>query len=164
VSAPSVSPTKSFALPDNAIRWRPLWPKATAQIFLNLNEYEMEKALQDGRLAWIFNIGGDNHKRKELRVLAYSVFECAGMKVEGITPTANLTLEQVAKILFGQRTVLRSVEVARVFFCERKHIHKLESGKLLTVASQPEQRLGPNSSTRITRESLVRFLERRRIT
>lgn len=163
MSTQAANPTRTLSLPENALRWRPLWPKSTAQIFLNLNEYDLEKKLDHG-LHWVFNIGRSSSKCKAIRVFAYCVFECAGLSVEGITPTANLSFERIAELIFGKRPTLRSVEVARLFFCERRHIHWLTHDKDLATIGTPAQRFGPNASPKITRDSLVKFLERRRIT
>jgi len=165
-SLPSPSGHGSFCLPENAIRWRPLWPVAAVQIFLNVDEYELEKQLQDGRLAWIFDIGlhpPKPRRRRELRVFAWCVLESAGVSIPQLAPTRRLSFDRVAELILGKRETLRSGELSRIFHCQRAHIRHLAAAGWLKSVAEARPRFGPTSSPRITRASIVAFLNARRV-
>lgn len=157
---------RSFFLPENTIRWRPLWPVSAVQIILNVDEYNLEKRLEDGSLPWVFDISrGPDRRRAERRVLAWCVWEYLGQRAEGISPTAKLKFERVVDLILGHnRDTVRSAELGRCLHCQRKHIHELTQAKQLEVVAERLPRRGPASSPRITRQSITAFLERRRMT
>jgi len=161
-------PTKpgyySFGLSDSEVKFRPLWPVETAAIWLRTNTKGIEKRMQDGRIAWAFDISAGSRRVREIRLLAYSVLECAGSQIESLMPTKNLPFQKVADLILGnQRATVRGIELQRIFLVSPRLIENLRKTNDVPAIGIPSTRYGINASPQFARSAVIEFLKRRRI-
>lgn len=127
----------------------PLVTVEVARIGLGVDAETVVEAIEDGRLAWAFNIAQDLWSRcRELRIWS----PCLGT---GPLPCDELE-EVVADIIGTSRPTVRGAEVERLLLCSSAHVKALHDGGLLRGEIVGHTR-------HVTRESLAAFLSARRV-
>ena len=151
---------------------RPLIPVEVAMVLLDRDEDEVLAAIESGVLGWAWNIGCPNAERRELRIWRDSLLALLegrrqetggpeGRSQEDSKEQKPLSLEEILRGVLPNRPV-RSTELQRFFSCSSTHITHLLRDGCLTAAGRRQRDDGPNSFTRITRDSVVKFLTDRR--
>jgi hypothetical protein len=137
---------------------RPLIPVEVAMVLLDRDEDEVLAAIESGVLGWAWNIGCPTAERRELRIWRDSLLALLNGQAN---PETDLT-----KILRGvlPNRPVRSTELQRFFSCSSTHVTHLLRDGCLTAAGRRQREDGPNSFTRITRDSVLKFLTERRET
>lgn len=164
-AAPSV-PVFTDIYVMTILRRRPLWRAHTAQDYLIIpNDAEFLKMIDEGKLCWAWDIGASrDRKRKEVRVLAHCIVEQAYGPIKSVGPTSELTFAQVVDLVVSHhRANILGTELQRMFACSPQHIADLGQSKELSRIAEQLPSSGPAASRHYTRESVVRFLETRRI-
>jgi len=121
----------------------------TARVVRGVDAESIVAQIEEGSIAWAWDIGLAGTGRRELRIWS----GCLG------TPVAvRLTEAQVIEEVIGtQRPTLRGSEVERLLCCSAQHVAALhERGALAGVVAGKVRHL--------RRESLVEFLRQRRVT
>lgn len=164
--APAVSRQSTDLYLATVLRRRPLWTLGAVQVFLDLDPYGAESRIQDGRIAWAFDLGAPKkRKRMNIRLLGHCAVELAHGVSRMIGPTKDLTLARVIELVLPHhRPELRGTDLQRAFSCGVDLIADLARAREIATATGGRPSSGPNSSPRFTRQSVVGFLERRRIT
>ena len=165
VARPSIVPVLGSGITLLHLRRRPLWKADTCCDYLDIMTQDFLRLVDNGGLAWAFDIGAaTNRVRKEIRVLAHCAVERAHGPIKSIGPTANLKFSAVIELILPHhRSSLRGVELQKMLSCTPNHVTDL--GRLGDIERIKERipKTGPNASPRFTRESVIHFLEKRRI-
>ena len=141
---------------------RPLWQAETVQECLEISREKLMALIESGELAWAFNIG-IGQTRQEIRVLGHCVVEKQSGPIPGLGRTRSLNLPEVLNLVLPARPQLRATEVQRIFCCQHHQVHKLiRLGEFAKVQEQLPK-CGPNGSPHVTRASVAKFLEKRRM-
>lgn len=159
-----ISPAAIIATIKINLLRRPLWESHTVQDCLDIKRDRLIEMIEAGELAWAWNIGlGGN--RREVRVLGHCVVERQTGVIPQIGATRNLKLAEVVDLILPRvRQTLRGRELQSLFLCNPDAIRQLRMAGELDLVAETLPKHGPNASRHYTRESLVKFLERRRIT
>lgn len=164
----------------------PMVDVAAVRAALGVSEDEVLQLIDDGELAWAWDIASRDAKKREVRVLAQSVVSYQSSVANGA-----LSFDQVVAIVFRRQQLaainqpptrpwLWGREIVHAFNCGSEHVFNLlreGSLKLLpghvvpTANSQPAThnpqnlgwRRGPGGMPCVSYESAVEFLNRRRI-
>ncbi len=144
---------------------RPLWKAETVCDYLDIVTQDFLRLIEDGGLAWAFDIGAvHNRARKEIRVLAHCAIERAHGSIKSIGPTANVNFSAMIELVLPHhRSTLRGVELQRMLSCAPNHVADLARCGAIERVRESIPTTGPLSSPRFTRESVIRFLEKRRM-
>jgi hypothetical protein len=146
----------------NALR-RPLWQADTVQECLHISRGRLVQMIEAGEIAWAWNIGRGN-TRRELRILGHCIVELQTGPIAEIGNTRNLGLPEVVNLILPKtRQTLRGRELQKLFSCNPDTIRKLHLDGYLDKVPEKLATVGPNSSPRYTRASLVNFFAKRRI-
>ena len=126
---------------------------------LDKDEDEILAEIERGSLGWVWDIRTESATtRRELRVWRDSVLQY----LQGIPPRASGNALAVIDTFLPHREV-RTKELKRWFSCSHFHICNLiREGSLSLAGKWPEQS-SVNEYMRITRASVVAFLQARRI-
>jgi hypothetical protein len=147
------------------LRRRPLWKVETVCDFLDITAIAALHLIEDGSLPWGFEIGvGPNRTRGEVRILAHCAWERAHGPIKNIGPGAKLDFNAVVELILPHhRPTFKGTELQRLFSCTAQHVGALRRGGELKMIREPRPQSGPNASPHFTRESVIRFLEKRRM-
>lgn len=129
-----------------------------AQSILDCGEDELLAMVDDGRIAWAWNIACKEAKRREVRLLA----RC----VEALQKREALALSEKevhALLVPHQKPFLQHRETMRALHCKSTHLIDLITEESLLVLDGTSWRRGPGGSPVIKRESFMEFLNKRRI-
>jgi hypothetical protein len=161
----SISPAALIATIKVNLLRNPLWTPEAAQQCLEVKREQLVAMIQSGEIAWAWNIGRAGATRSELRILAACVIERNVGIIPQIGATRNLKLAEVVNLILpAMRPTLRGRELQKLFMCNPDTIRKLRLAGNLEMVPEVLDKHGPNSSPRYTRDSLVKFFARRRIT
>ncbi len=174
------------SLPLRVQLWLPMVDVAAVRAALGVNEDEVLDLIEDGQLAWAWDISTEAAEKAEVRILARCVreYQMFGDKdrLAGGNPR-DITFEEVVQIVFpGHQTRpwVWGRELARAFNCSSDHVLNLIRGGSLcllpghvvpkavprsTPNHQPATigwRRGPGGSPCVALESVLRFLKERR--
>jgi hypothetical protein len=135
------------------------WPFATvgaARTLLDLDEDDICRLIEDGRIAWAFNICASNKaRRKELRILPVALADYKAQR------PCQITWAQVLRqALPSNAAEFPCVRVGHVLNCSNTQVIALVKARLLKVV-RPWRR-GARGAAMITRDSFIRFLQHRR--
>ena len=159
-----ISPKAIIATIRVNILRRPLWREALVMTCLQINRWKLLKMIDCGELPWAWDISLDGRK-KEVRVLAYSVLEREAGPMGGIGRSKNLKLPEVLSLIGvpEQRQALKGTELQRLLWCGPDMVRELGQAGELDIIPGSEPKRGKTASPRFTRSSVVRFLEVRRM-
>lgn len=134
----------------------PLLTVSAVRALLNLDEDAVLYLVDDGQLAFAFDLAMPGARRKELRIWR-GCFN--GAARDAALPTV------LADILQGGAgvppVVIRSGALAQRWVCSRTHVHDLMDAGLLEEVGAEERKI--TNSRNLTRASAAEFLQRRRI-
>ena len=140
-------------------------------VLLDRDEDEVLAAVESGVLGWAWNIARPGAERRELRIWAPSLLSLlAGGRPEAATPRSQESgaAQPGEELLTLLRGILpgrdvRSTELQRFFSCSGSHVAHLLQDGCLAPAALRQCEDGPNSFTRVKRDSVVKFLGGRRV-
>ncbi len=136
---------------------RPLVPLEAIMVLLDIDEDSVLGLIDAGELRWAWNIASSGADRREIRVLRDSLLSYCALSGQPADAAA------LWPIVFGHsRDVVRSTELQRLFSCSSSHVHRLIKDKDLVALNAATT--GPNGYARITRASVIGFLNSRRMT
>lgn len=141
------------------LKRHPLWKVKTIEDFFDLSRDRVMAKIESGEFPWAFNIGA-GPRRSDPRVLGYCVMEEHLGPFAGIGATRNLELPEIINCILPKRDV-RSTELKRLFSCEHQHVNQLAI--YFTVTQKPVAKDGPHSFKVFSRDSVARFLKKRRM-
>lgn len=117
--------------------------------------------IEDGRIAWAFDLAAPSARRRELRVMAASVVEAAGKANGLLKPTANFSLEEIAGIILPHRRPdVSGTELQRAFGISRQAISTMVRRRALKASARAKAANGHNGGLKFSRDSLLNFLRR----
>jgi hypothetical protein len=122
-------------------------------VLCDAGEDEILHSIEDGTLAFAFNVGDPAAARREIRVWRDALLKVLRKQDTTLPGTAEEVLAQ----LLPQRD-LRTTEVQRLLSCSSTHIRNLVAARHLKVARAARAQTGPNSAATIARHSLWQFL------
>jgi len=134
---------------------RPLVPVEACMVLCDADEDEILRHIEDGSLAWAFNIGEPTALRREIRVWRDALLKVLRRQDTPMPATP----EEVISRFLPQRD-LRTSEIQRLFSCSSQHVHDLMRTRCLIVARAATAASGPNAAALITRASVQSFLLR----
>lgn len=143
-----------LSLPDS----RHLIPLEACQILLDLDEDSILGAIENGRLGWAWDIRTPGAERREIRVWRESLMA----KMAGADGSVDTEIDQVVESILPHRD-LRLMELARWFACSGSHVSNLIRDGCLALAGDRPTHSSAAAVTRVTRESVARFLDGRRV-
>jgi hypothetical protein len=142
---------------------RTLIPLEAVMVLTDRSEDAVIELMDCGALPWAWDIARAGADRRELRIwrdclVAWLANPCETYRQQRFSMESE---EAVLASLFPHgRPEQRGTELQRMFSCGHSHIINLIADGLLT--STTEIRTGPNGSPRITRLSVIQFLQSRR--
>lgn len=122
-------------------------------VLCDADEDEILHSIEDGTLAFAFNVGDPGSARREIRVWRDALLKVLRKQDTTLPGTAAEVLAQI----LPQRD-LRTTEVQRLFSCSSSHIHDLITARRLTVVKPARAGSGPNAAATIARSSVREFL------
>lgn len=160
-----ISPQAIIATVRLNLMRRPLMSSEAAEELLDVNRAQLNALVDCGKLAWCWDVSA-RRQRIELRILTASVVEFAtGSLLPAIGATRNLGFANILPLVLPHvRPLIRGVELQRLFACSADAVRDLYSAGELVRIHENLPATGVNASSRYTRESVARFLERRRLT
>jgi hypothetical protein len=143
---------------------RPLLPLSVATVALECDERAALAAVQDGTVAFAFDIRSRRAGRQCIRVLAASLAAAQAARsgrVNGAGDAAGLeaAIKDIVPFAYDPPATV----VARQLNCSPAHVHNLLAEGSLEKSRDGSTRLGSDSSPRVCRGSLVAFLRQRRV-
>lgn len=145
-------------LPLSAARLRrPLVDAAGARTLLDVENWQLERLLDAGKIRGVWDIASPKAERQELRLLAVACME----------HLKELTVEredaELARLIFGlPEPLVRVQRIYARFNCHPTHLYDLVREKALKLAKGSMQRPGPGGSAVVEWTELLRFLKVRR--
>lgn len=141
---------------------RPLLPLEVVMVLLDRNEDDVLALIDTGELSWAWDIRTPAADRREIRVWRDDVLRHLDRTSRGIRPADPLPLDQVmTAILPHSRPEIRSTEIQRIFSCSSSHVLNLVQAGCLAGLNAPGT--GPNGFVRVTRLSVIQFLQLRTV-
>ena len=141
---------------------RPLVALEALTAWCDKDSDEILALIEGGELGWAWDIRGPGADRREIRVWRDSVEAYLRGGGAGTDGTEGMNEEEVLASVFPhKREELRSPELERMFSCSQVHVYSLVRMSLIDGLNEP--RLGPYGFIRVTRASVIRFLQQRRI-
>jgi len=139
---------------------RPMVDLGAAMAMLDLNEQQLRREIERGRIKWAFNlgVGTRNHVRILVRSLARYGYR---------TLIQPATAEGVADMVLPRESALagtvRGTELQFALNIRSQHVTRLLDAGLIAESAESQAGRGRFGSAVITRESVVRLLAVRRI-
>ncbi|HEV2692158.1 MAG TPA: hypothetical protein VG347_04615 [Verrucomicrobiae bacterium] len=139
---------------------RPMVDLGAAMAMLDLNEQQLRRAIERGRIRWAFNlaVGGRNHVQILVRSLANYTDRTI---IQPATPegVANMVLPPES----ATSGTVRGTELQFGLNIRSQHVTKLLDAGLIAESEMSNGGKGRNGSHIFTRESIVRLLVTRRM-
>jgi hypothetical protein len=136
---------------------RPLVPIEVAMVMTDRDEDEVLAMIEDGHLAWAWDIKSEGAERREIRIWRDSLL----MHLTGgrqPTQTEDQVLDGLLPHLGAE---IRTPRLRRIFTASQWLIQNLiNQGQLHGLN---DAKVGPNGYVRVTRASVITFLRNRRI-
>lgn len=163
LNAPIVTRMDVYRL--TTLRRRPLWPLAAIQTLLDITEEDFIHRIEDGRFPWAWNVASDpKSTRREIRALGHCVIESVYGALPNLGLTADLKFSQVIDLILPHHgATIRQTDLRRCFGCSKQLLMILHRRGEIQDDGRKLSSDGPNSSPHFTRKSVIRFLERRRV-
>jgi hypothetical protein len=155
---------------------------AAVRAALGVNEDDVLNLIDEGHLAWAWDIATKQATKAEMRILARSVsaYQNAEQGLRGVSN--EFTFEEVAAFVLGgqHRPWLWGRELSRALNCSSEHVlnlvregslkllpgHMVPNGQRRTGANRGNGeigwRRGPGGSPCVAYESVLRFLKERK--
>src|ERR1700733_8715964 len=108
-----MNPNTLIACIQISLLRRPLLHAETAMDCLDKTRFELNAMIQNGELAFVFDLATSQNTRKEPRIFTLCVAEMTGWKSPA-GQTKNFRLSEVVSMILPQRD-LRSTELKRIF-------------------------------------------------
>lgn len=141
----------------------PLMSIGAARAVLELDEDEMLDLIDNNLLAWAWHIESAPGGRREIRILAKCVRGFQTTQTDCGLRHASVE-EIIGHILArDKKPFIDGRRLASLFVCSGQLVMDLISAGALTVTEGTSWRRGRGGSPVISRESVVRFLQERRI-
>lgn len=138
-----------FGIAPRTSARHPLVTVELARIALGVDAEMVVEAIEDGRIAWAFDIACDpGSRRRELRIWR----DC--LELNAVLP--HDPAEVITAIIGTTRVTLRGSEIERLLLCSSPHVKVLHEAGELTGHIVAHQRILETSS-------LSAFLARRRV-
>lgn len=134
---------------------RPLIPLECVMVLANLHEDSVLAEIEAGGIAWAWDIRARDAERREIRVWRQSLLKLLG------DSQASEIEDPLMAIFPPARGGFSTGELQRLCSCSATHIYSLAATEKFHLVRGP--RRGPNGAMEISRESLITFLQARRI-
>jgi hypothetical protein len=145
-------------------RPRPLMPIPAVMWRLDVDEDQVLRLIEDGELLWAFNLAAARATRRTIRVLSESVSDYLAGQVRTCGDNkAEAEWQRVASLVFPDKPVIVTCELARALSCGRDLAMNLVRKNHVRVVSGRRWRSGPGGSPRIDTASAKEWLKGRRI-
>jgi hypothetical protein len=143
----------------------PLLGLETTRLALKCSEEQVAALISSGDLEWAFDLRGKNSSRSYLRILSVSVARLQrGIQPMSLRERAGRSSGNFEEIFDGifrhRKPLLLSSELMRVWNCSSRHIHDLAEDNLVSVV---KRKYAVNEALLIRRHSVMKFMEKRRI-
>jgi hypothetical protein len=159
--APNILPQINFK--------RPLVNLLTAVAALDRTEDEVMGLVDEGKIAYAFNFASPDSQRRTVRILAQSIADFQNGKIATATSDAEQFNQAVRLIFPGVTTKpggfqsVRMVTIYRRLSLDHNHVANLCRSGEMRLVKGAKFRGGPNGSPEVEFNSVVQFLQRRRI-
>jgi hypothetical protein len=134
---------------------RPLIPLEACMVLCDEDEDTLLHNIEDGTIAWAFNVGDPGSARREIRVWRDALLKVLRRQDTTLPGTAAEVLAQILP-----RRDPRTTELQRLFSCSSTHIHDLIAARCLTVTRPARCGSGPNAAPLLALGSVREFLLR----
>jgi len=124
-----------------------------ASVMLDADSDQVAEMIDDGRISMAWDIASQGATRREIRIWRDSV-------VAQISGEVQPDFQSIDRIVPDGTRELRTRQLQHMLAASQEHIARLAKQGLLTAAGRV--RRGPRG-LRITRDSLIKFLQSRRI-
>jgi hypothetical protein len=139
---------------------RPMVDLGAAMAMLDLNEQQLRREIEQGRIRWAFNLGVG--ARTHVQILVRSLAKCGDRTI--IQPA---TVEGVADMVLPAESVatgtVRGTELQFALNIRSQHVTRLLDAGLIAEAEESQVFSGRAGSPVIMRASVVRLLALRRM-
>jgi hypothetical protein len=123
----------------------------------DLDDWELQAMIDDGRLAWAINVAGATAERRDLRIPLCCVQDCqAGLR-------RDLDAAHIYRFYFGEATLVKARKIYRALNIKHNHFYALVGEGVIRLAKGSAQRRGPGGGAVVTMLDLVNFITARRI-
>lgn len=142
---------------------RPMMPIPAAMVLADRGEDYVLAAIETGALPFAWDIRGAASSRREIRIWRSGLLVWLANPLAALAGITTFPEEQtvLVSMLPHSRPELRGTELQRMFSCGHSHVINLITDGLLV--STTKARTGANGSPRITRASVLKFLQNRRV-
>lgn len=138
---------------------RPMVDRAGARAVLDVEDWQLDGALDTGLIVGVLNIASARAMTRELR---FTVSKLEEYQQKNVTTPDHAEL---AALIFGrEQPLVRARWVYSRLNCHATHFYDLVAEKVLKLAPGSAQRPGPGGSAVVEWAELVGFIKRRRIT
>lgn len=149
---------------------------AGARQRLRCDDGDVECLLEQGALAWVWNIATPGADKRALRFLVSELVAIERLAADNPalfdrmmfqraqSPSHSRLATGVVRELFGdEKPFVDGTVFRRAFNCDSKHVINLITARVLAVLPNTQWRRGHNGTPAITWASAVRFAEQRRL-
>jgi hypothetical protein len=149
-----MTPRAQLALPLALPAHRPLVPVEVAVVILDRDYDEVVSLIEEGKLMPAWNIASPGCERREIRIAREGLLRMINGQGESL---------KAEEMLPHHRDTLRTTELQRFFSASQWHVQGLCNAGELEVEGERAVVRGPNAFSRVTRTSVLNFLNRRTI-
>lgn len=125
-------------------------------VLLDRDQDTVLEMIEDGHLAWAWDIRSPDAERREIRIWRSSLIAQLAL-VKQPDPGESFVLASI----LPHRTEIRTPELQRIFMASQWLIQNLIN--LGAIKGLNSSSLGPNGFVRVSRESVINFLRNRRV-
>jgi hypothetical protein len=141
---------------------RPVMCMSAVMWRLDLDEDDVLVLIDEGALLWAFDIAGPGAERRAVRVLTESVDDLVYSRKRPYTDDES-EWQRVASLVFPDKPVIVTCELARSLNCGRACAINLVHAKQFKTVPGTRIRQGPNGSAQIVTASAKEWLRKRRM-
>ena len=123
----------------------------------DLDDWELQALLEDGRLSWAINIASESAAARELRIPACCLDDYEASRKR------DYTVAEMVEYLFGPASLIRARPFYRALNFKHSHFYTLVQEKVIRLAKGCTHRRGPGGGAIVTRLDAVAFLTARRV-
>jgi hypothetical protein len=146
----------------SAVAPRPLMPISAVMWRLDVQEDQVLELIEEGRLAYAFNIALDRSRARALRILTESVSDYLKGRVRPADDTPE-EFERVARQILPGNPVILGTDLCRALNCGSTHVMNLTARGAFQTVPGTKWGTGPGGSPRLERGSVLTWLKERRV-
>ena len=155
-------PAMTAAAHQGGTEPRPLMPMSALMWRLDLDEKDVVVLIETQALLWSFNIAMPGCQRRAIRVLTESVENLVYSR-KGPHADEESEWKRVARLIFPDKAIVTTGELARSLNCRADHIMHLVAAREIKLQPGTSYHRGPKGSAQFVTANAVTWLRKRRL-